>query len=388
MSAMNLYLISHTFRPAKGGQEELVDRLAGEMSHYYDTTVATTTKGNGARPWGRFRDQEYNVLRCPGFGPRGIDLLTKQFLSIPCLGRAIGRDSVKVLHLFEPFSLGAVVLALKCIDSFPLVLSLIGMNTYDPINVNYRRFRRYIRFVMEKADTVTASTNELARRASEQGFAGRIEIVPHCVDVDFFSPRSTDEKLSIRKKHGIGLDDPVVFSLQRMHPRKRVEVLVHAAKLVIEETPDAKFLIGGTGPDIPKIERLIRNLDLQQSVKLVGFLPNAELPAYYSTADVFAFHTLYEGFGIVAIEAMASGTPVVTTDVGGLVEIVKENHSGFVVPPNSPTRMAEAILALMENSDRLKAYSIQARTAAEEKYSIRIVAQEYRRLYSRLLNSR
>lgn len=377
---LKLLLVSHTFLPEKGGQEDLVHSLGTEFSKKYHTTIATITNN----PYGIAMDQRYpyQTVRCPVIGPKPINLITGPFLFVPCIQKLIKEESFNTLHLFEPFTLGSSVLFLKSINTFKFILTLIGVNTYDPYNVNYLRFRKYIRFVMKNADIVTASTEELAYRARAQGYTGEIRIIPHCIDTDRFKPSPNSQKEKIRGKNGISIGDPMIFSLQRLFPRKKVEVIIYAAKIVLSEMPDAKFLIGGTGPDFSRLENLIQKFSIDKSVKLLGYIPDNELPHYFSAADVFAFHTLYEGFGIVAIEAMSCGTPIITTNVGGLKEIVENNNAGVVVPPNNPSVLADALLQILEDSSLRHKLSKNARNAALKKYQTGVVAKQYIDLYN------
>lgn len=378
----SVYLLTPAFLPRRGGQETLVNRIGNQLGQKHDVLVATTTPFQ-PKTGNVETIQNYTIVRIPTIGAKGMNIVTGQFFMIPYLSSRIRKRAPDVFHLFEPFNLGAAALTLKKIYKIPLLLTVIGVNTYDPYMMNYWRFRKCIKFVMNHADAITASTTELAERARDQGCTKDIELVPHCVDTDRFHPEKSNAH-SLRQKFSFSPSDPIVVAIQRLDPRKRTEMLIRAVPHVLKEVPDARFIIGGKGPDKPKLEQLVTKLDLEKSVKLIGFIPDDELPYYYASADLFAFHTLYEGFGIVVIEAMASGTPIVTTNVGGLEEIVVDNGAGTVVPPNKPKRMAHEIITLLHDDKVRRRCALSARKAAEDIYSIENVTSKYVSIYKRL----
>ncbi|MBD3405016.1 MAG: glycosyltransferase [Candidatus Lokiarchaeota archaeon] len=347
------------------------------MGRRVDTTVIVPKRGEIHHTKG-LRTRNYRIIQTAPTGKSPYKIIQGQLGFMTSMIPYIEDSSI--LHLFEPFHLGGGVLVTKLLTNSKFILTLIGSTTYDPYTTTHKRFAKYMKYIMKYADVVTASTEELAQRGHEQGYEGEIEIIPHCVETKRFSPVSKGEKEHLRKKLGWGSEDQIVLAIQRLHPRKRTSQLILSAEKVLATDPNVKFIIGGKGREMEKLQQLVQHLDIEDSVKLVGYVPDRLLPEYYAAADLFAFHTLYEGFGIVVIEAMSSGLPVVTTNVGGLSDIVERNQAGRVVEPNNPTMMAEAIL---ETLDRKKNHMLSknARDAAIQKYSIEKVCNQYQKLY-------
>lgn len=187
----------------------------------------------------------------------------------------------------------------------------------------------------------------------------KIRVSPLGVDPAMFFPR--DKEVCRRE---LGNDAPnVVFAVARMDPLKGIETLLRAMALVFEQHPerraDTAVLIGG-GPsedgdtasqeELARLRALAERLDLAPQTRFVGALNQGQLPAYYGAADVCVVPSFYESFGLVAVEAMACGTPVVVSDVGGLALTVRDEVDGLKAPPGDAARFAEQIGRLLTDT--------------------------------------
>ncbi len=148
-----------------------------------------------------------------------------------------------------------------------------------------------------------------------------IRVVPGCVDVDRFDLGVT--RREARKRLGLPQDRPLVFCVRRLVTRMGLEDLIDAMFLVKQAVPDAMLTIAGKGPLEPQLQARIVARGLEAHVHLAGFVPDADLPLWYASADVTVVPTAaLEGFGLTTIESLAAGTPVLVTPVGGLPEAV------------------------------------------------------------------
>ena len=152
-----------------------------------------------------------------------------------------------------------------------------------------------------------------------------------------------------------------------------------------------RFVISAGAGDSPqqeeqrrKLEELISSLGIRDHVWWLGVLPQGELPRYYGAADVFVLPSRYELFGIVMLEAMACGVPVVATRFGGPAEVIAHGETGFLVDPTDPEELAGAIEALLSNPELRREMGRRTRRAAEERYSWTASARLHRELYRRL----
>lgn len=172
-----------------------------------------------------------------------------------------------------------------------------------------------------------------------------LKIIPNGVDPEVF------QALPERPRFSIKDEDKVVFFIGRLVPEKGVCYLLRAMPQVLMAVPEAKLVIGGRGPQQKELERLVQNMDLDDRVHFTGFIYNEERNYVYNKARVAVFPSLYEPFGIVALEAMATSTPVVVANAGGLSEIVQDEVTGLKVTPGSEAELAEAIIRILTDDE-------------------------------------
>jgi glycosyltransferase involved in cell wall biosynthesis len=158
--------------------------------------------------------------------------------------------------------------------------------------------------------------------------------------------------------------EQIVLTVGRMVYEKGQWVLVEAAPHILARDQRAKFVLVGDGPTRAQLERRIAELGLEEKFYFTGFVPDDVLAGLYSIASVAVFPSLYEPFGIVALEAMAMGKPVVVSAVGGFDEIVADGVTGLKVPPSDPKALAEAVLRLLGDRELAGRLGAQARERA------------------------
>ena len=176
---------------------------------------------------------------------------------------------------------------------------------------------------------------------------GKVESIPGGTDTDRFQP--VMDKQAVRQRLGLPLDRTLLLSIRRLAPRMGLDNLLRALPAVVARRPDALLLIGGKGPERAPLERLIAELGLEAHVRLLGFIPDDALAAHYQAADLFVLPTLaLEGFGLVTVEALACGLPVVGTPVGATPEILEGLDKRLVAPGIAPDALAQAILGFLD----------------------------------------
>jgi len=177
----------------------------------------------------------------------------------------------------------------------------------------------------------------------------RIRVVPCGVDLNRFQP--SDQQKS-RARLGLNGDERVILYVGRFDPIKGVDRLLAAAARIRAEVPIRVVLVGGGEEDAPEVRALralCSELSIEPCVAFVGRRPHGDLPDYYRAADVLVLPSHYESFGLVVLEALACGTPVVATRVGVVEDIVHNGVNGRVVPDNTPESLAEGVhLALQQ----------------------------------------
>jgi glycosyltransferase involved in cell wall biosynthesis len=188
--------------------------------------------------------------------------------------------------------------------------------------------------------------------------------VPKGVDVDTYSPEGPD----LRERLGLGRR-PVILSVARLVPIKNLPMLLEAVALVRHERPDAVLLVVGDGPQKAALDARARELGLAETVRFVGYVAQAETPAWYRTADVFALSSDFDNSPNVVLEAMASGRPVVATDVGGLRDYVTPDTGGRLTAKGDARAFADAILAFLSDREGAVEAGRRSRDVVVARYS-------------------
>ena len=177
----------------------------------------------------------------------------------------------------------------------------------------------------------------------------RIGIVPEGIDVEFWQTAlaQTPPRSDYR---------PTILCVARHYPRKHVNDLLRAFALIRRYAPDAQLRIVGDGPEHQNLIALAHELEIADAVTLLGAIPDAEVKAEYAHADIFCLPSVQEGFGIVFLEAMAAGLPVVSTTAAGIPEVVAHGKTGILVPPGDVTSIAGALLVLLSDPELREQY--------------------------------
>ena len=196
---------------------------------------------------------------------------------------------------------------------------------------------------------------------------GKIRIIHNGVDPDGF--QWTDDRSAVSDL-GVGESDKVVGIFAMLRPEKDHDTFLRAARLVVDRVPDAKFLVVGDGPMRPEIERLIRELDLDDCVVLTG--SRSDVPDLLRAIDVFVLSSYtVECFPIALLEAMAAGRPAVCTAVGGVPEMIEEPTTGYLVPPRDPDALADRLVRILSDSELAHQMGQAARARVETLFSLR-----------------
>ena len=187
----------------------------------------------------------------------------------------------------------------------------------------------------------------------------RISVIPCGVNFDIFQP--VDREMT-KSKLGFNSEDIILY-VGRMEPLKGVDRLVQAMAYLQNGHKARAVIIGGDGHSRDELERLkelSHNLHIEDSVTFQGMIKHEELPNYYSAATACVIPSYYESFGLVALESLACGTPVIANDVGNLKNIIHQGKTGYIVLDNSPYNLADKINLLLSNSDVEAALYIRA----------------------------
>jgi glycosyltransferase involved in cell wall biosynthesis len=180
----------------------------------------------------------------------------------------------------------------------------------------------------------------------------RINLVPGGVECGRFQPQMS--KADARQRLGYPKDRPIVFVVRRLASRMGLQDLISATALVRARVPDVMVLIAGKGPLGPRLQQQIDEMGLSENIRLLGFMPEEDLPLAYWSADLSVVPTVaLEGFGLVVAEALAAGVPPLVTPVGGLPEVVRALSPDLILPATGVDALAEGISSALVGRLRL-----------------------------------
>lgn len=201
--------------------------------------------------------------------------------------------------------------------------------------------------------------------------AARVHLVP-CAPSDFYrEPAKPEDLAKFREK--LGLPEQFILAVGTLEPRKNFGTLIKSFVLIKSKLPDSKLVIvGKKGWKYKHIEDRLKEFKLEKDVIFPGYLEAEDLKKIYALATVFVFPSLYEGFGIPPLEAMASGCPVVSSNVASLPEVVGD--AGILIDPKNARKIADSVVSLIEN-DQIRNMLIERGLRRAEKFSWRASAE-------------
>jgi glycosyltransferase involved in cell wall biosynthesis len=201
-----------------------------------------------------------------------------------------------------------------------------------------------------------------------------ISVVPTPVDLSMFK---VGEKVALRSSLG-WTDDRVLLYVGRIAKEKKLDLLLNAFDLIAKEIARARLVLVGRGPYMEGLKEKTHDMGLGDRVVFAGAIPHEEVPRYMAAADLFVFTSTTDTQGLVLVEAMASGTPVVAVDAPGPTDVLQAG--GGVLTEDSPSSFAEAVCALIESPPQLHELS-EAASEVAKRYGIRAATRELIKVY-------
>jgi glycosyltransferase involved in cell wall biosynthesis len=216
----------------------------------------------------------------------------------------------------------------------------------DAVNIK----SRLKRLALKETQLILSISDFTKKKIIEQipELNGKIYILPPAVDNNEFHPKK--RKAELVNKYGLN-GKKVILTVARLslsEKCKGYDKVIMAMKDVVKEIPDVKYLIGGSGDDVDRIKGLIKDNGLMDKVILTGFVPNEDIVDYYNLCDVFVMPSKQEGFGIVFLEALACGKPVIAGNKDGSKEPLLDGELGILVDPDNMDEISHAIIKVLK----------------------------------------
>jgi len=239
------------------------------------------------------------------------------------------------------------------------------------------RFKNIISKPMIKhADSVIVLTEDM-KEAIQRIYDREVFVIPNGINTERFKYLSKEIN---RKRLHIGVDEDICMFVGSLRPVKGVAYLIEAMKIIADKNTNTRLFIVGDGEERKYLENRSRDLDIGRYVNFVGQVPNEEVPWYMVSADIFILPSLSEGFPVAVLEAMASGLPVITTNLRALHEFVNDGENGLLAEPKNPEQIADKILMLLED-DELRVRMSKKNKKVVEKYSWEVIIERLEGVY-------
>ena len=374
----------------------VIDTLGAAGAEHQLATLIPSLRRHGI-------DSEVAVLQAPYtlqplFEERGIkvhclDLWdARDFISSSVrVGRLLRAGEFDIVHAHLWLSITAVALSRSIAGKQKRIVTFH--------NSEYQQFPvhgpiRWLRRIFDRAalrygiDQYVSVTRFIARSNQELLKAPESRVIFNGLDLTTLPLLSSEQRRQIRARLGVRPDEFLVMTAGRLGMHKGHAVLIDAIRQMALEGVPIRALIYGDGPLRQKLQNEIASLGLESVITLSGLAHYRDLFEAVSAADVFAFPSLKEAFGLAAAEAMALGTVVVASAVDGIPEVIENGISGILVPANDPQSLAAAIRGLMDDPAKRAALALAGQKRAREKFDIIRVSAELAAVYRSALGLR
>jgi glycosyltransferase involved in cell wall biosynthesis len=379
-------LVTHFFPPHIGGIENVAEEQCKRLSKLgYQVSVLTSTKHtqNEHRRDG-IQVFSYPVLSLPE--RVGLPYPVPLFKSYRIFTDAIRRCDIVHVHGHPYIS---SYLACKIAKKYKKPLILTQHNTF----IDFQSWLNMLEHlndwlvgsvVLKDADSVITVSRKTMEYVLELGAdKSKTSVMYNGVDQNFFYPRNKEKS---RDKLGLPKNKALILTVRRLVYKNGLDTLIESASLLAREYPNLLLLIIGNGPDRLFIANRIRQLGVNENVRLVRFVPDKLLPLYYNAADGFVIPSSSgEGLPLVLLEAMACGLPVIATTVGGTPEIIKDGVNGFLVPPRDQRALAQTISKLLSLKNESQSLRIESRKTIEDNFNWDKNVQQLIKIYKEFL---
>lgn len=362
IASMRVTHVFHNYYPVLGGMERVVQRLAEEQVRMgYDVHVITSALGvTGPR---EDTVSGVHIHRVKAIRLHYADLA----YPTDCPEQVL--EESDVVHVHSQNSLFNITLAkvAKRIGK-PLVIDFLALDYLNshtnPLITFFGGY--YQKRIQREAvklvdDAITLNERDYGILKDKYGVESKV--VPHGIDEEYLTKPKDDSMF--REKHGVYSGNVVAY-VGRVHPSKGLDTLIEAASLVANEVDDFTVVIagGGSKPYREKLGKLAKKLGVERKVKLLGYISEDEKISLLDSSKAFVFPTRHfgEAYPLVVDEVYARGVPIVATEVGVLPYRVKHMETGIVVPPDDPSLLAKAVVALLKDDDLLASMCNEVRS--------------------------
>lgn len=363
-------LVTHFFPPHIGGIEKVADEQCKRLTKLgYQVSVLTSKIS---------KKNECHAKGIKVFSYSNLNIAERVGIPYPVLSFKAYKDFAEVIkkcdivHAHGHAYMSSYI-ACKVAEKYKKPFILTQHNTF----IDYQSWLNIVehlndwtvgRVVLKGSNRVIVVSRKTMEYVLKLGAdISRISVMHNGVDTNFFHPANREES---RDKLGLPKNRPLILTIRRLVYKNGLDTFIESASLLTRECSDLLFVVIGKGPNRKLIEKRVRELGIENNVRLTGFVPEKLLPLYYNAADYFVIPSSSgEGLPLVLLEAMACGLPVIGTSVGGTPEIVEDMRNGVLVPPRNPKALAKTISKFLSNKELGPAIGEEARKTVEDKFT-------------------
>lgn len=312
----------------------------------------------------------YPVLRTPPY----------DFSLAALMADIVARYDLEILHVHYalPFAVSAF-LAKQMLDDHPVRIVTTLHGTDVTVLAQDKTLFNVIKLGIEKSDAITAVSTDLAEQTKDLFQTHRsIESIYNFIDTDVFRPIDDSPLRGCFAQ----TEEKILLHISNFRKVKRITDLIDVFAR-IQERVSCKLLLVGEGPELASARERIRLLNLTDKVRFLG--NQDEVASLFAAADLFLLPSEKESFGLVALEAMACGVPVIATRAGGIPEVVIDGETGYLSNVGDVEKMAADAVTLLEDTQLHRQFSQAARDRAETVFSVHDKIREYEDLYQRVI---
>ena len=377
---MRVALCTDYFYPSIGGVQSHVAGLASELERRGHEVAILAKQLKTNFPNGSLRISHDRIIYIEPIFPLPIIIVPPKPADVREVIRREGFEIVHAHHAFTPISLFSISAAENLripsiLTNHTIFLASNAKYVWVPASYILYPYRRYI----NKACLITAVSRAAAKFIEHFAEDKKIVVVPNGVNVELFESVEKNIQPNLSEK-------PIILYVGRLSYRKGLQVLVRAMPFILKEIPNAHLLIAGKGYMESFIRRLIKSLNLEGNVTMLGFIPDEKLPELYASSRLFVMPSLYcESFGITLLEAMASVRPVIASNVGGIPEVVKDGVTGLLFRRGDAEDLADKVIMVLSDRSLAQSLASNAKEIVKEKYSWQVIADKMEDLYEKAL---
>ena len=294
---------------------------------------------------------------------------------------------IDIIHAHWAIPPGFIATFTKKLHKKPVLITLYGAELWPAIKRNSKVMKQMISYALNNAEKVVGISDATCNAGKEISGRTDIEILPDGINVETFNPGVNGAE--IKKKYGLD-GHYLIFSSGRMVERKGFRYLIEAIPYILGKFPNTKVIMGGDGPERENLEKLAKDMGIKDKVIFSDFIPDEDFPKYMKASDVFVLPSIVdrmgdtEGSATILLEAMACGTPVVGTNVGGIPYAIKDGMGGFLVEQKNAKQLANKIIMLIKDEELRKEMSKVGRKYVEEEFSWTKIAEKYKNIFEML----